>query len=209
MSLKRVCYIDAGHELYTDRGVIRGEIIENEEAMKIRDLLVPLLEKQFKVYKVPDQFGLQDSVKWVNGGAQGINDGLALSLHLNANGGEGAECFYHDWSLASGSMATKLINKYCEVTGLNNRGPKPDRVSAPKALWWIKGTNCWALLLEMCFIDNISDITFFQANRPLVANAIYQGICEIYGIKVMNDKVEAKKQITSHLKMSLKLLDQV
>ena len=171
--ISKTIFLDAGHDLYTNRGVIKDEIIENEETIKIRDILLPLLEKQFKVHKVPDQHKLQETVKWVNGGAKKLNDGLALSLHLNSNGGEGAECFYHDWSLNSGNMATKLINKYCEVTGLNNRGPKPDRRAEPKSLWWIKGTNCWALLLEMVFIDNINDMKYFLNNREQVAQAIY------------------------------------
>lgn len=207
--ITKTIFCDAGHSLYTDRGVIHNGIIENDEARKVRDILIPLLEKQFKVYKVPDQFGLQDTVKWVNGVAKKINDGLALSIHLNSNGGEGAECFYHDWSLVSGNMATKLINKYCEVTGLNNRGPKPDRQSAPKALWWIKGTNCWALLLEMCFVDNKSDMDYFLNNREQVAQAIYESVCAIYNIPILSDRTETKNRIAQHLGSSLKLLEQL
>ena len=208
MNVAKTIFLNVGHDLYKDRGVIHNGIIENEEAMKIRDLLKPLLEKHFKVYCVPDQFGLQESVKWVNGGAQKLNDGLALSLHLNSNGGKGAECFYYDWSLKGKGMAKKLIDKYCEITGFRNRGAKPDRKSRVKSLWWIKKTNPWALLLEMCFIDNSGDMKIFSDHQK-IAQAIYEGICAIYKIPVTSNRIEIKNKIVWHFGQGVKLLEQL
>ena len=97
--IKRTIFLNAGHDLYSDRGVIYNGIIENEEVIKIRDILLPLLKEHFEVYQVPDHFNLQKSVKWVNGGSKKASDGLALSLHINSGKGDGAECFYYDYDI--------------------------------------------------------------------------------------------------------------
>jgi len=199
--------------MYSDRGVIYNGIIENEEVMKIRDILLPLLEKNFKVYKVPDHFGLHKSVKWVNGGAKKWSDGLALSLHLNSGKGNGAECFYYDYDiLHTKVMAKKLSKRYHEMTGLFNRGAKPDRYSNAKYLYWIKKTNPYAILLELGFIDTPADINYIRNNREQVAMAIYYGVCDIFKIKIeteYEEQVNIKNEIAKHLGLAMKLLEQV
>ena len=137
---KKIIYLNAGH-FHRDPGASGNNLVERDEVMKIRDLLLPLLEKHFKVYLVPDDKNLQQSVKYVNGLARNLNDGLAIDLHMNAGGGKGAECFYYSWSAKGKSMAKKLINKYCEITNLENRGAKPDSKSAGKYLNGITKQN--------------------------------------------------------------------
>jgi len=203
--LKKIIYLNAGHH-HLDPGASGNGLIERDEVIKIRDLLIPKLEEYFEVYVCPDNLRLQDSVRWVNGLAKGINDGLALSLHMNAGRGEGAECFYYDYSIKGRSMAKKLLNSYCDTTRLNNRGAKPDRKSANKYLWWVKNTNPWALLLETCFIDNKKDTDYFRTHKEQIAEGIYQGILAIYNIK---EKAEIKKKIIQNLTNSLKLVDQL
>ena len=205
--IKKVIYLNAGH-FAGDPGASSNNLIERDEVIKIRDLLLPLLEKQFKVYVIPDDKNLQQSVKYVNGLARKLNDGLAIDLHMNAGGAKGAECFYYSWSVKEKSMAKKLINKYCEITNLENRGAKPDSKSAGKYLYWIKKTNPWALLLEMCFIDSKDDADYFRSNRDQVAKAIYVGICDIFGIKA-ETKIDIKNKIAWHFGQGIKLLKQL
>ena len=203
--LKRTIFISAGHHL-KDPGASGNGLVERDEVIKIRDLLVPLLEEYFYVYVVPDHLKLQETVKYINGLARNLNDGLAIDLHMNAGGGSGAECFYYDYSWRGKGMAKKLLDKYCECTKLNNRKVKGDRYSASKYLHFIKSTNPWALLLELCFIDNKEDATYFRNNREQVAQGVFEGILNIYNIK---EKAEIKKKIIQNLTNSLKLVDQL
>ena len=193
--LKKIIYLNSGHHL-KDPGASGNNLIERDEAIIMVNLLVPKLEEYFEVHVIPDHLNLQASVKLVNGMARKLNDGLALSLHMNAGGGTGAECFYYDYSIKGRNMAKKLLDKYCETTKLNNRGAKPDRKSANKYLWWIKRTLPWALLLELCFIDNKEDATYFRNNREQVAQGVFEGILNIYNIK---EKAEIKKKIKASL----------
>jgi len=192
--MEKVIYLNAGHDLYIDRGVTYNNVVENEEAIKICDILTPLLERHFKVKRIPDQHNLQDSVKWVNGGAYKLSDGLALSLHLNSDPKHqagGAECFHHRRGyLLNKPYAKKLIDKYCEITGLKNRHEKPDTESVTKYLWWINKTNCQALLLEMCFIDNPEDMKIFSDHQK-IAQAIYEGVCDIFKIKIVEQEKDS------------------
>jgi len=200
--LKKVIYLNPGH-FNQDPGASGNGLIERDETIKIAELLVPKLREYFEVHICSNDKNLQASVKWVNSLAKSLNSGLALSLHLNSMGGTGAECFYYDWSIKGRSMAKKLIAKYCEITGIKTRGAKPDRQSVNKYLWWVKKTNPWALLLEMCFIDNKADTDYFRNNREQVAEGIYRGVLAIYNIK---EKVEIKKKIIQNLREAERLL---
>ena len=214
MKLKKVIYLNAGHFKNSDGtgdpGASGWGLTEREETIKIRDLLVPLLEKHFEVIVVPDCDNLQQSVKFVNEKAKHLNDGIALSLHLNSGGGKGgAECFYHRRAIFTGKkQATVLMKRYHETTGLINRGAKPDSQSVHKYLYWIRKTAPWALLLEMCFIDNEKDVLYFMNNKYNIARAIYLGICDIYGIKV-ESKVDIKTQIIQYLDKIKMLIPQI
>ena len=202
MKIKKTIYLNAGHfgqGSSGDPGARGNGLVEREEAIKIRDLLVPLLRKHFYVFVVPDCKNLKQSVASVNEVAKKLNDGIALSLHLNAGGGTGAECFYHRRAIITGKkQATILMDRYHKTTGLANRGARPDTQSVDRYLYWIHKTNPWALLLEMCFIDNQKDTLYFKNNRGRIAEAIYLGICDIYKIKVEN-KIELKNKISQYL----------
>ena len=97
---------------------------------------------------------------------------LFLSLHLNAGGGVGAEIYTTNPSGAS-EKAKKLINVYCEKTGLKNRGYKTGN------FYVLRNTKAPAMLLEMAFVDSEND--FKQWNNlsyDLIANAIVEGITD-------------------------------
>ena len=212
MKIKQIIYLNAGH-FDGDPGVSGNGLTERDEVVEIRDLLIPLLKKHFKVEVCPDNKNLQQSVKWVNNLTHSLNDGIAFSIHMNFDPKQkasGAECFYYDWSLTGKKMANQLLQKYCDITKYKNRGAKPDRKSKGRYLWWIKKTIPWALLLEMCFINSKKDTDYFKNNREQIAKAIYQGICSIYKIKpLVDNKIEIKNKIAWHIGQELKLLEQL
>jgi len=192
--IARKIFLNAGHSL-KDPGAVKGGIKESVINIQVRDYLVPLLKKYgFKVEIVPDELNLIQSVNWVNQRAKSLNNGLALSLHCNAGGGIGAECFYYAGSEESKKLAEKLLSGYCEELKMKNRGAKPDTATRFGRLGWIRDTKPWALLLEMGFIDNSNDLKILQ-NYQRVAFAILKGVARIYGIEIKEEKSFEKEQI--------------
>lgn len=179
--LKRII-LNAGHSI-SDPGAVYNDTTESMEARKIRDYLATLLKDNFEVLVVPDNLNLEESIKWTNERAKSIDDGLAFSIHLNAGGGQGAETYFYKGYKTSKDIATKMIKKYCAVTGYKNRGAKADSTTRHKRLGWIRDTNCWSTLIEACFVDNIVDVEYLHKNLDKVGQGMYEGICEIYGIE--------------------------
>lgn len=179
--MDKTIFLNAGHSL-SDPGAVKY-VKEAEISMRVRDLLVPELERQgFRVFQVPDNLNLNQSIKWVNSLAKTLESGLALALHCNAGGGTGAEAFYYAGSNKSKLLAEKLLAGYLSVIpNLKNRGVKPDTNAVAKRLGWIRDTRPWALLLEMGFVDNPHDAEILK-NYKLLATAVCKGVCNVYGL---------------------------
>lgn len=211
-NVQKVIFLNAGH-WNEDPGAVYGTLKESKETMKIRDLLVPLLKRHFIVYQIPDNLDLNQSIAFVNRLSSKLTDGLALSLHFNASGnginiGDGAEALYYGWFNKSKQVAKIILDKYCEVTGFRNRGPKSETQTRFGINGWVHYTNPWATLLELCFLDNLNDIEKLIKNRDLVAQGIYEGVCEAFGIKV-NKKDYYKKKLLESLNLSIDYLDKI
>lgn len=195
---KKIIYLNAGH--FDDPGTPHIEdpgakhliFVELTETMKIRDALVPKLELAgFTVLPVPDDLNLRHSIDWTNDRAKKLNDGLALDIHLNYLSDKtqrGTEAFYGT-SDTTKQIGEKLCEKVSVSLNTLNRHSKPDTMSFPGELGWIRQTNCWASLLEVCFLTNAQDMTALHAEGGYnkVAIAITEAIAEIFGVKLKND----------------------
>jgi N-acetylmuramoyl-L-alanine amidase len=111
------------------------------------------------------------------------NGRLDISLHLNAGGGTGVEVLYYDQR----ELAAKVSTAIAKVCGFKDRGPKQR-----KDLAVLKGTNAPAILIELCFIDNASDMAVLMSKMQEVANAIVQTITG-KGIQTVATKTKVPK----------------
>lgn len=91
---------------------------------------------------------------------------LFISIHLNAGGGEGVECY--TWKGEKTTTATKICTNIAAL-GYKNRGVKNG-----SSLYVIKHTKAPAVLVECCFVDNEKDVKKYNAYK--IAEAIYQAI---------------------------------
>lgn len=177
--MERRIFLNAGHSLH-DPGAI-GLVRESDINRKVRDKLVPLLKARgFNVALVPDTLNLKQSIKWVNQRAKSLDSGLAFSIHVNCCGGRGAECYYYRNNSLSRSLAQKCIKRYCDIIGLPNRGARSSSLTRFGRLGWVEDTNCWAILLELGFIDNKNDVLTIQ-NYDKTAFAVAESIQATFG----------------------------
>lgn len=91
---------------------------------------------------------------------------LFISIHLNAGGGEGVECY--TWKGEKTTQAVNICNNIAAL-GFRNRGVKDG-----SGLYVIKHTKAPAVLVECCFVDNENDRNKYNAYK--IAEAIYKAI---------------------------------
>jgi len=136
---------------------------------------------------------LKESIKFVNKYTHNINDGLGLSIHCNTGGGEGAETFYFKYNQTSRDIAKKLIDTYCQETGLKNRGAKSDTLTRHKQLGWIRKTNVWSVLIEAGFLDSIYDVNKLR-DCEKIARGICKGVNAVYNIPYIEPRNNNEKE---------------
>lgn len=91
---------------------------------------------------------------------------LFVSIHLNAGGGEGVECY--TWRGEKTAIASNIC-KNIAALGYKNRGVKDG-----SHLYVVKQTKAPAVLVECCFTDNKNDLGKYNAYK--MAEAIYKAI---------------------------------
>lgn len=201
LMIKKTILLNAGHHL-GDPGIITSYGREIDFNIAIRDALIPEFVRQgFEVMAVPDDLNLRASINWVNERAEGLDSGLALDIHCNCCSLEGAESYFYAGIESSKRLAEKLVNEYSKEMGMPNRGAKADTISAVGKLAWIRETNCWGLLLECGYLDNVRDVNKMK-DFSKTARAIAKGVCKIFGIDYreatlppIENREEIKKQI--------------
>jgi N-acetylmuramoyl-L-alanine amidase len=161
------------HAGHTVGGGARGSGYEESVvARQFNDLLMKALTSVGQhVVDTTDNVGKSQSQNVANlvrnCNAYPKNGRLDISLHLNAGGGTGVEVLYYDQR----ELAANVSAVIAETCGFKNRGAKQR-----KDLAVLKGTNAPAILIELCFIDNASDMDIFMSNMQEVANAIVQAV---------------------------------
>ena len=168
-----VIVINAGHTKMGKGTGASKYLTESVETRKIAyELMVLLADTKHEV--IPAVFdssttNLNDAVKLANDKKADI----FISIHLNAGGGTGVECF--TWK---GQMTDigKAIQNNIVALGFKNRGIKDG-----SQFYVIKNTHakCEATLVECCFVDNKNDVAKY--NYKNMAKAIYNAICSVYG----------------------------
>ena len=115
---------------------------------------------------------------------------LAVDIHNNAGGGDGAEVFYHYGGGKSKTLAENILGEIVKV-GQNSRGAKTRKNSNGKDYYgFIRETSCPAVIVECAFVDNASDLKILatESQRKSVGEAIAKGILKTLGVEIQTDR---------------------
>ena len=181
--MSKKVYIGVGHG-NTDPGAVANGFKEKELALDVARYLYDDLMRQGIECKISRT---DDSKVWLE---QRISDcnkfkaDLALDIHFNAGGGDGAEV-YHTRLLGTGKkLADNILAEFGKI-GQNSRGAKVKlNDSGTDYFGFIRQTSCPAVLVECAFIDNKTDIAIADtaAERKTMGIAIAKAVCKTLGI---------------------------
>ena len=164
--------VNAGHS-YSRPGAV-GLLNEVIEARAVKDALIA--ELKARGHTVTDSTASESATSTVNDQVKKCNASgaeLAVSIHLNAGGGTGVECFYYRTSTKGKQYAQKVSKAVASALGLKDRGAKPDNAAAVGSLGWCRNTKPPAILLEVCFVDTQKDYSAYKkTGAAAVAYAI-------------------------------------
>ena len=110
---------------------------------------------------------------------------LAVDIHCNAGGGDGAETFYHYGGGVSKTLAENVLSEIVKI-GQNSRGAKIRKNANGKDYYaFIRNTACPAIIVECAFVDNSTDLEILasEGKREKMGQAIAKGILKTLGIE--------------------------
>lgn len=117
------------------------------------------------------------------------NPDLAVDIHNNAGGGDGAESFCHYGGGKGKTLADNILKEIVK-TGQNSRGTKVRKNSSGTDYYgFIRETYAPAVIVECAFVDNAKDIQVIdtEEERKIMGIAIAKGILNTLNIKYMEE----------------------
>jgi hypothetical protein len=165
-------YVSAGHSA-NDPGAVKY-VVERDEVWTISNMVAEELEALgITAYRDKWDYGWRDTVNDAN--AKGVD--LFVEYHENAGGGEGAECIIHN----SGNQ--RLAD--CIQEAFKEVGQKWRRTIVDPSFWVLKYTDAPAVIVEVAFVDNKTDIAKFDTDseKRTLAKAQAKAIAKYLGVK--------------------------
>ena len=191
MMSKKV-FIGVGHG-GKDSGAV-GYLVEKEvnliEALACRDFLEAHGVQVLMSRTSDKDDSLNDEIKECNA----FSPDLAISVHNNAGGGDGFECFYHYKGGTSKTLAEN-IEAEVKAIGQNLRGCKIRLNSSGTDYYGlIRETACPAIIVEGCFVDNEADVQIADSveEQKAFGAAYAKGILKTLGISIKEKPEQLK-----------------
>lgn len=180
--------LNAGH-FDKDSGAVNGKFLENQMTVVLRNIVAENLSQQgYKVYSVPDNLNLKQSIEWANKRAN--ESSIMLDLHFDAVSdpqvGGTTAYFYRNEILAA-----TFSRCVAQAIGINNNGARMDNRSQYERLAWCRDTIGRAIVLENCYFSSPENMEKYSYEKN--AQGIVNAINEIDSPKVI--VVDAPKKI--------------
>lgn len=199
-------FLGVGHG-GTDSGAIGNGFEEADLNLAIAKACCAELERHgvsVKMSRTKDEADpLADEIKECNA----FNPDLALDIHNNAGGGDGAECFYHYKGGTSKTLANNVLAEIVKI-GQNSRGIKTKLNANGKDYFgFIRETAAPAIIVECAFVDNATDIKIIDtaAEQKKMGVAIAKGVLLTLGIAYKAETAAATTATTTVKKYSVQI----
>ena len=114
---------------------------------------------------------------------------LAVDIHNNAGGGDGAEVFHHYGGGKGKTLATNILDEIIKV-GQNSRGAKTRKNTAGQDYYgFIREVSAPAVIIECAFVDNATDVEILATDgkRKSMGQAIAKGILKTLGVEIQSE----------------------
>jgi N-acetylmuramoyl-L-alanine amidase len=181
-------FLSAGHGGFEngvrDPGTVAAGVVEADEMIKIRDLVVSKLRsRNIEVFVVPDYLSQVQSIDWIN--ARAGSDDVALEIQASGSPNpstRGARVFYIALNSSRKEDAQQLLNALLrEVPQLPNAGVKPDTETGLGSLVFCRWIAIASLFMEIAYLTNPDDRFIIQNRRNEIATGIANGLAAWVG----------------------------
>lgn len=194
-------FIGVGHG-GSDPGAVSNGLKEKDLNLSIALACKDMLTKHgvtVKMSRVKDENDtLSEEIKECNA----FSPDLAVDIHNNAGGGDGAEVFHHHGGGKGKTLAENILAEIVKV-GQNSRGAKIRKNSNGKDYYgFIREVHAPSVIVECAFIDNSSDLKILatEDKRKDMGVAIAKGILKTLGVEIQPDRATMYKvQVGAYL----------
>lgn len=134
---------------------------------------------------------------------------LALDMHNNAGGGDGAEVYYHYKGGTGKTLADNILAEVVKI-GQNSRGGKVKTNSSGKDYYaFIRDTVAPAVIFEGAFLDHKEDIKIIDTaeEQKAMGIAVAKGILKTLGVAYKEKAPTAAPASGKQYRISLKELE--
>lgn len=181
-------FIGVGHG-GSDPGAVSNNTKEKDLNLSISLACRDVLERHGVSVKMSRTKDEDDSLSEEIRECNAYSPDLAVDIHNNAGGGDGAEAFYHYGGGVSKTLAENILAEIVKI-GQNSRGAKIRKNSNGKDYYgFIRETSCPAVIIECAFVDNSTDLKILatEGKRQKMGEVIAKGILKTLGIEIQAD----------------------
>lgn len=183
-------FIGVGHG-GSDPGAVANGVKEKDLNLQIALACKDYLVKhgvEVKMSRTKDENDpLSEEIKECNT----FSPDLAVDIHNNAGGGDGAEVFHHYGGGRGKTLATNILDEIVK-TGQNSRGAKTRKNTAGRDYYgFIREITAPAVIVECAFVDNATDLEILatEGKRKSMGQAIAKGILKTLGVEIQGDSL--------------------
>lgn len=174
-------YIGVGHG-GSDSGAVKY-LVEKDVNLKMALACRDYLKAAGVAVKISRTTDRDSSITEKVTAANSWGADLALDIHNNAGGGDGAEV-YHSIVNGTGKILAENILSEFEKIGQNVRGAKTKQENGTDYFGFIRLTDMPAVITEAVFVDNAADAAQADTNAEckMFGVAIAKGVLKTLGI---------------------------
>ena len=183
-------FIGVGHGL-SDPGAVANGVKEKDLNLAIAKACRDLLAKHGVTVKMSRTTDENDPLSEEIRECNSFAPDLAVDIHNNAGGGDGAEVFYHYGGGKSKTLAENILGEIVKV-GQNSRGAKVRKNSQGKDYYgFIRETSAPAVIVECAFVDNATDLKILASEslKKSMGEAIAKGILKTLGVEIQGERL--------------------